>query len=880
MASSESGEIVPDLVPTHETHWALEATTDNVILMDREFRIAYINRAAARLNGITLESVRGRSIWEVWPGNVGTDIERNYRRAMAEGVPVRFVHGYFEPGKFDLWLDIQAYPSPDGLAVFFHDVSDAKREAVREADDRERLASAIRATNLGVWRCNLPLDEHPFDWSPQVRRHFGISDDEIVGVKEFLELLHPDDRRMTAEAMTRAIRDREPYDVVYRTLGHDGRMRWVRATGNAFYREDGTPHRFDGFTVELTERIEIEEALRAREAHYESLFESIDEGFCTFEMIFDETGRCVDYRFLDVNRAFEEQTGLSREVALGGLTMREMVPTHEQRWFDVYGEVARTGVPVRLEDRAEGLGRWYEIHAFRIGGEGSREVGALFKDVTARWETEKERERFLAQLTVQQERLIGLFQMSPSAIAVLQGDELRYEYANEVYRRLFTGGKDVVGLTLAEVLPEACEQGFDRLLRDAMATGVPFRHPETPFTMRPGDGEPERTVYVDFVYQPIQESDGTNSGVFAHIVDITDQVLARQRVQELAERLKRQTSLWDAALTNIADNVWVFDREVRFRYANQRLLELWGLPFETIVGKSCEELDYAPEVAARLRRDTERVFETRSQVAGAVDYTSPTGQSGHFEYVMAPVFGLDGTVESVAGSSLDMSERNAALRALSEREELFRTVFEQAPDDAILVMDLDRTLTAWNPAAERITGWSAAEAIGKRGDIIFTAEDLAARTPDRESEDAARDGKATDERWHMRKDGSRFWGSGTMNSLHDAEGNVRGYLKVFRDATSRYEWARAVREMNQELEAKVADRTSQLQAAVKEAEGFNYSIAHDLRAPLRAMVATSSILLEDVGANLESDHRKLLLRQKDNALRLGRLIDELLRLSR
>ncbi len=267
--------------------WALEATTDNVILLDRDFRITYINRATAALNGITQESVVGRTIWEQWPGNVGTEIERNYRRAMAEGVPVRFVHGYFESGRFDLWLEIHAYPSPDGLALFFRDISEARRQAAREAEDAERLASAMRATELGVWRCNLPLDDHPFDWSPQVRRHFGIADDEEVGVEAFLGMLHPDDRAMTADAMARAINDRVPYDVVYRTLGRDGKTRWVRATGNAFYRDDGTPYRFDGFTVELTDRIETERTLRETQRRVEATLASADVGTWMLDVVND-----------------------------------------------------------------------------------------------------------------------------------------------------------------------------------------------------------------------------------------------------------------------------------------------------------------------------------------------------------------------------------------------------------------------------------------------------------------------------------------------------------------------------------------------------------------------------------------------------------------
>ncbi|MGV3617408.1 MAG: sensor histidine kinase [Fimbriimonas sp.] len=100
-----------------------------------------------------------------------------------------------------------------------------------------------------------------------------------------------------------------------------------------------------------------------------------------------------------------------------------------------------------------------------------------------------------------------------------------------------------------------------------------------------------------------------------------------------------------------------------------------------------------------------------------------------------------------------------------------------------------------------------------------------------------------------------------------------GIATIFTDLTHR--------RLNEErLERAVSDRTMQLQAAVKEAEGFNYSIAHDLRAPLRAMASTSSILLEEAGPSLSEEHRALLVRQKENASRLGRLIDELLRLSR
>src|SRR3546814_3129861 len=93
---------------------------------------------------------------------------------------------------------------------------------------------------------------------------------------------------------------------------------------------------------------------------YRSLFDSIEAGFCIIEMIFDDAGKPVDYRFIETNPAFARHTGLSDAV---GKSMRSLVPGHEQHWFDIYGQVARTGEAVRFEDAAEALGGyWYDVY--------------------------------------------------------------------------------------------------------------------------------------------------------------------------------------------------------------------------------------------------------------------------------------------------------------------------------------------------------------------------------------------------------------------------------------------------------------------------------------------------------------------------------------
>jgi diguanylate cyclase (GGDEF)-like protein len=112
-----------------------------------------------------------------------------------------------------------------------------------------------------------------------------------------------------------------------------------------------------------------------------SLIGSMDEGFCVVEMVLDAAGKPLDYRFLYTNPMFQKHTGLGAAV---GKTMRELVPDHEAHWFEVFGAVARTGVPIRFENEAVAMKRCYDVFAFRVGEGGSNRVGILFSDITER----------------------------------------------------------------------------------------------------------------------------------------------------------------------------------------------------------------------------------------------------------------------------------------------------------------------------------------------------------------------------------------------------------------------------------------------------------------------------------------------------------------
>ena len=455
--------------------------------------------------------------------------------------------------------------------------------------------------------------------------------------------------------------------------------------------------------------------------------------------------------------------------------------------------------------------------------------------------------------------------------------------------------------------------------------------------------------------QPYRTSRDSIDGVVITFFNTSDLKKAEKDLRESVAELERQSRIFDTTLSSITDFAYTFDKSGRFVYANRPLLEMLDIAPEEIVGKNFFDLNYPSDLATRLQRQIQHVFKTAEMIRDETPFTAANLENGFYEYIFCPVIAADGSVELVAGSTRDITERKrreanlaflaeisyelslltgveqimqtvgakigayfnlsvcafieineteneavinhawsrpdvpdvignyrlsdyvtgefqeagragkifavadtqtdsrtdathyAALKIgsflsvplikngkwrfllvnyhsephdwladeieliselttriwtivdrayadgrLRESKERLQMLIESAADYAIMTLTIDGIIDSWNAGAEKVFGYREDEIIGQPSGILFTPEDRAAKVPEKEMKVALDQKRAEDERWHLRKDGSRFYVSGVLRPLEDGE--IRGFVKIARDMTDKIQAEKVERE--------------------------------------------------------------------------------------
>jgi two-component system CheB/CheR fusion protein len=288
----------------------------------------------------------------------------------------------------------------------------------------------------------------------------------------------------------------------------------------------------------------------------------------------------------------------------------------------------------------------------------------------------------------------------------------------------------------------------------------------------------------------------------------------------------------------------------RLLFANERAATLFGYSFPAPVPGELAPPFYpamAGTTGAGEAYRPEQWPVARSLASGQtisdeeISVKTPDGKIAVLSVSSAPVRNATGETVAVVGTFLDITQRKASERKLLQVEERFRLLIESAKDFAIFHLDPHGRVRTWNSGAERILGWSESEIVGQSGSIMFTPEDRAALEPEEEMRQAAQTGRASDERWHLRKDGSRFWASGVVARISGADGEHEGFVKILRDFTER----KLIEEGLRTAMARAEEATERATEANRMKDEFISVVSHELRTPLHTIRLWIRMLRKD-----------------------------------
>ncbi|MBV9786902.1 MAG: PAS domain S-box protein, partial [Chloroflexi bacterium] len=482
------------------------------------------------------------------------------------------------------------------------------------------------------------------------------------------------------------------------------------------------------------ERAHTEAALRASEERYRTLFESIDEGFCVLEMLFDADNQPIDYRFMEMNPAFERHTGL---IGATGRTALELVPNLESFWFETYGKVALTGKSIHFEQRAEQMHRWFDVYASRVGGATSRKVALVFNDVTERKQADtvlresQARQAFLLELGDRMRHLTDAEALMAAATELL-GQHL--DVGRVVYSEIDPSGEYATiksSWTDGQLMPMAgryrlddfgviqgYRKGRTRRVSD-VRTDLPEQHTSASYEalgVRAVIGVPlienGRMSAIMSIHSATPRDWSDNEvelvrNVGERIWSETKRAIAEAKLRASEDRLR---AIYDSTYEYIG----LLTPDGTLLDANRASLEFANNTREDVVGQLFWETPWftpTPGAPERVRKLLERAA-AGELIHFEATLNRPNGEIKTFDISFHPIHDDDGQVVLIVPEGRDITERKQIERALQASEQQSRNILSSITD-AFFAVDRDWRFTYLNQHAERLLAREPGELLGQ-----------------------------------------------------------------------------------------------------------------------------------------------------------------------
>ena len=511
---------------------------------------------------------------------------------------------------------------------------------------------AQRVAKVGSWVWQ--IHSNHLEWSDEMYTIFGIQKENFSGdISEVIKrAIHPDDIAAVEASNLAVIQEHKPVPLEYRVIWPDGSVHTVWAeAGELILDEVGNSVSTSGIVQDITESKQAQAALYKSEQQYRSLFDNMTEGFALHDILFDESGQPCDYRFLSVNLAFEQLTGLKHENIIGK-GQHQIMPDEDPLWFKTYCNVALTGEPIHLEHYSPALQRYYGVYCYCPG---PNQFAVIFNDITVRKKAE-ETMRYHASLLDNIDDAVISTDMKFNVLSWNKSAENIYGWRAD----------EVIGKPLGEFFkPEYLNETRDDVIRMFLEQGY-----WTGEVIHLGkDGTP---IPVIGSVVKIMDEQGNPMGA----VSVNRDIRERKQAEEQREFEQMEK---DALINSTKDLIWSVNKDFKLLAGNKSFIK----SIKDFSGKTLKRGDFllSEEIfSAELISFWENIYKTAlsGRIFRNEFFTSATenSQFSWLDLTINPIWNGN-EVNGIACFGKDITERKQAeaelLQYRNHLEELVKT---------------------------------------------------------------------------------------------------------------------------------------------------------------------------------------------------------------
>lgn len=638
--------------------------------------------------------------------------------------------------------------------------------------------------------------------------------------------------------------------------------------------ENGTISGILVTVTEVSEKVEARKKIELNEDRLKIVVEASELG--TWELNVKTRNPIYSKRYLEIIGGYTEDVSLTHEELLAHLHPDDLHVRNKSFKEALTSGFLHYEARVIWKDKSihwvEGKGKVF----YDENNEPAKLIGTV-RDIT-------EEKKYKQKIEESEKKLRNLIMQSPVPKAILRGNDFTIEMANfvllnNIWKKEET---DVQGKKLLELFPELEKQKYAKLLQQVYETGKVYTESESLLYIE--DKNDSNQFYVDFEFAPLRESDDSISGVRMTLIDVTEKVETRKKIEESEMRFRSLTE-------SIPQLIWETDAEGNALFTSGKWLEYTGI--QPGVEGSWEAMIHPDDFQENIRI-WQNALETGEMYRCDVRMRRRDGSYRWHTVIGEPVYNIENKIIKWVGAFTDIHTEKAFTHELVQQvtartreliqineslrksEERYHLMVEEIQEYAIIYLNRDGIIENWNVGAEKIKGYKADEIIGKYFAVFYTNEDQKNNLPHTLLQRARDNGKAIHEGWRTRKNGNLFWASVVITAVHNKQGEVIGFSKVTHDLTDKKRADDTLKLNAMELEQK----NNELEEMNKELQSFAYISSHDLQEPLRKIQTFASQIIEKEATNLSENGLDKFRRMQNAAQRMQTLINDLLSYSR